>query len=202
MANKGSPFERQICDLLSQWWTGDSDNRVFWRSATSGGAATVRSRKGKQTTGHHGDITSSDPDALKLLSLVSIELKRGYSRASLLDLIDFSMKKMKSKRPPKPMQYELFLDQAMTSAERAGVPYWLLIHRKDSKDAIVIGPASLFDNLVQVGAKFTGPMLRAKLSLRRDNVRKKIEIIGMRLDTFRRCVSREHFLSVKKEYHV
>lgn len=41
---KGSTFERLICKELSLWVTDEERTDVFWRSAMSGGRATVNSR--------------------------------------------------------------------------------------------------------------------------------------------------------------
>ena len=35
--SKGSPFERELCVKLSDWWTGQIDSDIFWRTAGSGG---------------------------------------------------------------------------------------------------------------------------------------------------------------------
>jgi hypothetical protein len=57
---KGSSFERKICKELSLWVSlGERDN-LFWRSAISGGRATVRHKKGLDVRNQLGDITSID----------------------------------------------------------------------------------------------------------------------------------------------
>lgn len=45
---KGNTFERKICEALSLWLTNGEETRACWRSDTSGGAATILSRKGKE----------------------------------------------------------------------------------------------------------------------------------------------------------
>lgn len=59
--SKGSSFERLICTRLSLWVTNGQRNDIFWRSATSGGRATMRSRKGEKVTVQFGDICAVDP---------------------------------------------------------------------------------------------------------------------------------------------
>ena len=198
MANKGSPYERHVCDLLSAWWTGSDETRVFWRSATSGGAATVRGRKGKKTANHYGDITSSDASALKFLKLVSVELKRGYTRATFMDLLDYSAKKMSSPRPPKPCPYELFIDQAMTAAEAAGAHFWMVIHRRDGKDSMVFVPAAMTDHFHEAGVVFKGPVVRAKVVVRRKSGKVKLSVVGCRLETFLSSVTRKDVKALLK----
>jgi len=41
---KGSSFEREICTILSKWWTNNERDDVFWRTAGSGARATTRSK--------------------------------------------------------------------------------------------------------------------------------------------------------------
>lgn len=54
---KGATYERKICTQLSLWVSDGKKDDVFWRSAMSGGRATVRSKAGKKATGHvAGDI--------------------------------------------------------------------------------------------------------------------------------------------------
>src|SRR4249919_3894092 len=45
---KGSVFERQVCRRLSLWVTNNEKQDVFWRSAMSGGRATVARGKVRQ----------------------------------------------------------------------------------------------------------------------------------------------------------
>src|SRR5882762_8826232 len=54
---KGSAFERKICKRLSLWVTNGEREDCFWRSAMSGGRATVQHRKGVGNR-QPGDICS------------------------------------------------------------------------------------------------------------------------------------------------
>src|SRR5271166_5739903 len=88
---KGSQFERDICRKLSLWWTQDQsppNDAVFWRTSNSGGRATTRKKLGKKTKGQYGDITAIDPIGQPLIDFVTIEIKRGYNKASIIDLLD------------------------------------------------------------------------------------------------------------------
>lgn len=58
---KGSSFERKICKDLSLWVSDGKRDDLFWRSAISGGRATVRAKKGQTTANQAGDITATDP---------------------------------------------------------------------------------------------------------------------------------------------
>jgi hypothetical protein len=68
---KGGEFERVICKRLSLWITNGDKIDVFWRSAMSGGRATVS--KGKVRQG--GDITAVAPEGHKLTDKYYIEIK-------------------------------------------------------------------------------------------------------------------------------
>lgn len=53
---KGGEFERLVCKELSVWVTKGARDDVFWRSAMSGGRATVRKAQGKSSPHVGGDI--------------------------------------------------------------------------------------------------------------------------------------------------
>lgn len=74
---KGSRFERAICQQLSLWVTNREREDVFWRAAMSGGRVTVASRKGraKKFTAQSGDISATHRDGHLLLELFVIECK-------------------------------------------------------------------------------------------------------------------------------
>lgn len=71
---KGSQFERDICVKLSLWITNGKRRDVFWRSAMSGGRATVASKRGHDVR-QAGDITAVAPEGHKLTDHVYIECK-------------------------------------------------------------------------------------------------------------------------------
>lgn len=133
---KGSAFEREFCGHLSRWWTNGADDAVFWRTAGSGGRSTVRSRSGKRTANQAGDVCAIDPIGQPLIDKVTFELKRGYSHASLQDLID---------RPVhaalQPM--EQWIAQATASATRASTPHWAIVHKRNVRNAIIIFSGSM-----------------------------------------------------------
>lgn len=107
--SKGSSFEREVCCLLSKWWTGGKRDDIFYRSNSSGGRFTARKKSGKDTAYQGGDVTFTDPSGEPLIKEWNIELKSGYgknkkilaakgkvvkvqSRWDVLDLIDSSQK--------------------------------------------------------------------------------------------------------------
>lgn len=58
---KGSLFEREVCKRLSLWITHGEKEDCLWRSAMSGGRATVAHRKGKIVR-QAGDICAVSPE--------------------------------------------------------------------------------------------------------------------------------------------
>lgn len=126
---KGSVYEREVCGKLSRWWTDNSRDDVFWRSSGSGARATVRAAAGRQTAGQHGDIAAIDPIGFPLVQMMTIEVKRGYKAATIHDLLD-------RKQSAAMQEFERFVLQAQTSSEAAGTPYWMLITRRDRREAL------------------------------------------------------------------
>lgn len=57
---KGSAMEREICKKLSLWVSHGKREDLYWRSAMSGGRATVAGRRGINLASQAGDISSVD----------------------------------------------------------------------------------------------------------------------------------------------
>lgn len=72
---KGSSFERIICKQLSLWVSSGTHEDCFWRSAMSGGRATVALKTGKQLRRQAGDITATAPEGEPLTSKFFVECK-------------------------------------------------------------------------------------------------------------------------------
>jgi hypothetical protein len=139
---KGSEFERQFCGDLSIWWTGGKSDSEFWRTAMSGGRATVRGRQGKTTTGHAGDICATGKKGLGLTKRITFELKRGYNKvANVHTLLDLRLK------TDAQQEYEKWVLQAEAAATLAGTPWWMIVHRRDGRQATVMVPYRLWKKL-------------------------------------------------------
>ncbi len=69
--SKGSSFERSVCIELSKWLTHGEKIDCLWRSAMSGGRATIS--KGKVRQG--GDITAVAPEGHILTDYMYVECK-------------------------------------------------------------------------------------------------------------------------------
>lgn len=136
---KGQEFERELSKQLSLWWTQDlpePHDAVFWRTSNSGGRATARQRKGQKTRGSFGDIGAIDPIGTPLMDLLVIELKRGYNRETIIDVFDCGAK---SKRPT----YFSWFTKAEENKRSSGTFSWVLIHRRDTKSAMIWFPSYL-----------------------------------------------------------
>ena len=68
---KGAGFERDICKALSLWVSKGQNVDLYWRSAMSGGRATVAKGKVRQA----GDITAVAPEGHALTDIFYIECK-------------------------------------------------------------------------------------------------------------------------------
>lgn len=73
--SKGNAFEREVCKRLSLWATRGKRDDVLWRSAISGGRATVHAKKGKSLAHVAGDICGVHPDADPFVSRFYAECK-------------------------------------------------------------------------------------------------------------------------------
>lgn len=75
---KGGEFERSVCKALSLWVSKGQNVDLYWRSALSGGRATVA--KGAVRQG--GDITAVAPEGHVLTDQFYLELKH-YKKLSI-----------------------------------------------------------------------------------------------------------------------
>lgn len=139
-SGKGSSFEREICKKLSLWWSDGQREDIFWRTSGSGARAKTRSKKGQSTFGQAGDIQATDPIGQPLIDVCTIELKRGYSKSTFADLAD-------KPKGAKPQLYEEFIEQASTDCLNAGSFSWMLITKRDRREALVFVPYQFADNL-------------------------------------------------------
>lgn len=73
--SKGSSFERSVCRDLSLWVSGGKREDVFWRSAMSGGRATVGFKRGRDLSRVAGDICATDPMGFALTEAWFVECK-------------------------------------------------------------------------------------------------------------------------------
>ena len=183
---KGSQYERDICRELSLWWTGGKSDSCFWRTSNSGGRATVRKKVNKKTDGHYGDIGAVDRVGEILIDVLTIEIKRGYSKHSIGDIFDVSDSAAEQ-------VFEKFFSQTIRAHENAGSFAWALISKRDRRDAIIVVPKFFWEMVKhknmypRVFPHFTMQFQRNRKDLSRLH---GIEIaVGMRLSYFLKMVT-------------
>jgi hypothetical protein len=135
-----------MCRQLSLWWTKGQRDDLYWRTAGSGAMAKTRSKTHLKTYGQYGDIQATDPQGEPLLKLMSLELKRGYNKANLFDLID-------NPAGSRVNTIEEFLNQAITDAKNSKAFFWSLIYKRDRKEALIFVPKELFMYFQTVGLR-------------------------------------------------
>lgn len=106
---KGGSFEREVCRRLSLWVSEGKSDDLFWRSAMSGGRATVRGKKGQKTASGQGDITAVTRKGNLLTDRFVIECKHYkdmgldkyvYGQGPLVDIWDKLLKECKYDKSP------------------------------------------------------------------------------------------------------
>lgn len=142
---KGSGYERDVCKQLSLWWTGGERDDVFWRSSGSGARATVRGRKGTATAGQYGDVAATDPIGKPFTDMFTVEVKRGYNDHTIQDLLDCP-------DDAAIQVWEGFLAQAWGSHKQAGSYAWMLVIKRDRREALVCIPWYAMLSLTKHGA--------------------------------------------------
>lgn len=73
--SKGGDFERHVCKRLSLWLTQGRHDDCLWRSAMSGGRATIQLTEGVVNRTQGGDISAISLEGHELISRCLIECK-------------------------------------------------------------------------------------------------------------------------------
>lgn len=151
--NKGRQFERDICRQLSLWWTEGARDDIFWRTAASGARHTQRKKRGVSTHGQAGDVAATDPLGAPFLEKYHVEIKKGYNRCSVQDLLD----------QPSGGQVREWLVKA---AQEAVMKKVLIIWKRDRRETIAIlqeaghdptwGRLNLMLEIIQLQENFDG----------------------------------------------
>jgi hypothetical protein len=123
---KGSEFERIICKKLSLWISEGKRNDLYWRSAMSGGRATVQSKKGIVNKSQVCDISSIDPLGNKLTDAFLLECK-SYRNIHIDSLI--------YGRPKNNSLLEFWVEVAKKGSEYDKAP--LIIFKENGKPIII-----------------------------------------------------------------
>ena len=83
---KGGAFERATCKQLSLWLSGGVRDDLLWRSAMSGGRATIGFKRGKMRKSQSGDISGIDTQGQEFTKVFSVECKH-YSSLNMESLV-------------------------------------------------------------------------------------------------------------------
>ena len=139
---KGDNFEREVCRLLSIWWTDGTNDDVCWRNRTRRTSKTPKAEK------QLGDLIPTHPTFIPFTGVFNVELKTGYKKTKggsrykqvpwdLLDLID-------SKDEGK--VFKAFWAQTVLDA-RISQRFPLLIFKRDYHTPVVAIWTSHFNKL-------------------------------------------------------
>lgn len=133
-ASKGAAYERTLAVLLSMWLTDGEREDVLWRTAMSGGRATVARRKGRSAESQAGDLQPTDSVGDWFCSTFLIEAKRYKAFDWARDITE-----ARSARPAKATQRILeIVMHTVDEAERAGRKAPLCFLRADRKPDIIL----------------------------------------------------------------
>lgn len=133
-ASKGAAYERTLAVMLSLWLTDNQREDVLWRTAMSGGRATVARRKGRSAEAQAGDLQPTDKVADWFCSTFLIEAKRYKSFEWARDVTE-----ARSARPAKATQRVLEVAlHTQDEAERAGREAPLVFLRADRKPDLLL----------------------------------------------------------------
>ena len=123
---KGSSFERAICKELSLWVSGGEEEDLFWRSAMSGGRATVAAKRGRAVR-QYGDITAVSARGNWLTDNFIIECK-AYNKLGMDNLIFYRKGLLAT-----------FVRRLSILAETSGVSYsFMLIFKENRKPPMIL----------------------------------------------------------------
>ena len=176
---KGSDYERKLCKRFGLWWTNGQRDDVFWRSSNSGGRATMRARAGHQTHGQHGDMAATDPVGVPFVAVFTVEMKRGYSKFTVQDMLDKA-------DGAAVQEFEKFFAQVLESYEAAGSLSWMLVTRRDRRTALLWLPVSTVRLMRDRGAWLKRPLPYAEAVLtvrdRPAGAQQRVHVACMHLD--------------------
>jgi hypothetical protein len=125
---------------------------------------------------------------------MTLELKRGYNRSHIHEIID---------KPPgeKPTQIEAFVNQAVLAHEREGSYAWGLILRRDRRDCWIYIPTYLVHDLDAGALRACPPHLQFIASVRHPKQPPRImSIAGYTLENFLAAVQPATIQKLWEEY--
>ena len=194
-SKKGNQFARELCPILSRWFTKGERDDAFWLTSQSGGRATVRAEKGKKTHGQHGDIAATDHAGKELTDVFTIECKRGYSNTTIFDLMDRGGRHEKSQQ-----QFEEWLQQVFLSHKNSGSQTWMIIHRRDTRYSFVYLDEAFANVLIHPDEQQEIQFLRMRCGVKTTKSTLKIvDVFGCLLSDFMDIVTPSRIANVARK---
>ena len=181
---KGSQFEREICRLLSKWWTSSARDDIFYRTGASGGRATSRAVKGASTANSAGDVGYLDADGEPLLKAFTFELKKGYPAVSIVRLIDNPL-------AVKSDNLAGWFAQAEAESKLASSLSWVVIHSSPRKPTLIYLPAIAHLKLMELSSE---PSRGAYATIRAPGLAGDRAVAVTTLENFLRVATRASIL--------
>ena len=152
-SKKGGQFERDICKLLSLWWSSKERDDIFWRTAGSGARATTRRRKQRKATADSSaDMMATHISGKPLTKTCIFEMKRGFSDKHQI-VENKKTKKMGIKKVRHGLEVLTILDKLDSSKNPILLEWWrkvererrqtrrkysFIIFRRDAKQACIV----------------------------------------------------------------
>lgn len=166
---KGSQFERDVCKSLSLWVSGGKDVDLFWRSAMSGGRATVQRKKGVAVR-QGGDICSVAPEGHVFTDRFYCECK-SYKQLQIDRFIILGTGKLAAFWKETKKQAALHDKEPLLIAKQNGFPILVVSVTKEFANPICTTDANLtyFDAFLM--GEFNGRASQPSGSLRRSRQR-------------------------------
>lgn len=124
--SKGGSYERHICRTLSLWMSNGFNEDLWWRSAMSGGRATIKAKTNVFLAAQAGDITSIHPMSQPWAERYYFELKH---RRDL---------KSEFYRSVKNDSLQAFWAVAKVEAQRYGKEPIIICRQNNAKDWFVV----------------------------------------------------------------
>jgi hypothetical protein len=177
-SKKGGQFEREICKVLSLWWSDDKREDLFWRTAGSGARATVRRKQGKKTADATADVMATHESSKPLTRVCCFELKRGFSSKHKI-VKNKKTKKQSVKKVAYGLEVLSILDKQPKHKEPVLIEWWkkleyerkatkrrfsFLIFRRDAKQACIVMSYKTFEFLCKRNGVFDGRILSIHFS--------------------------------------
>ena len=146
---KGAAYERMIAVMFSLWISEGTREDLLWRTAMSGGRATVKRQRGRKADAQAGDLGSIDPMADWFTSTFLLELKRYHSFDWHRDVADptSATSQKATKRP-----LEIFL-HTVQEAKVAGRVAPMVILRGDRCPDLIMTTGKGFRKIAPRSAK-------------------------------------------------